>query len=691
MKNEIGQWGIPHKHLIMITGSRTITHAEYFFDNDPGNGNGIPIAQSNGEINTDIDTSGLTSGIHKLFVRMKDSENNWGQARQYAFEVFDASGQGLIADAECYTDTDPGIGEGRTLSPSDGNFDETEEDLEGEINTDELSLGSHTVYIRAQKSDGSWTRPPQSVTIEVLDPLASPNPESPDNNGSISESNAVFSWSSLQNAVSYEFFLDNNADFGSPEISETGLLSPSYTLSMQPENGVYYWKVRAKISDSIYTQWSVPRTVNLDIPDIEPGDVNGDGTVDLKDAIISLQIVAGMSPDNVKLAADINNDKKIGVEEAICILRKIGIYDFYLKLAQHYSPIIYQHVDTYGEHSLGGISDIILNFDFDSTWSGDVKWENLADYSKQIQAKATVYYAVVESEHYWFIYYAVYHPRDWSNLSEWYTMHENDMEAVSFMILKGNDNIGKPVAALSMSHNVWLEYPVEAYLTPINLDGRKDAGVTFIKNKSAVNFVNNGYYPRIFIQSRGHGIFMDENSNPCLNAGNAMGINRWDETGFPSALGFYYGTGLVYYADRNNEGYSFSNIWDKLIDSGGEQSGPADNYPLRWVNYQLTSIDQLWEKRTWITENKIGKEWMYTDDKNGFDAFYGPSPGDNEAHPPWSMPSKRVGIDVVGFCPPDGTVSLPGEIFYDPLSAYPKHFEGLVIPINEDYLYNPYD
>lgn len=34
-------------------------------------------------------------------------------------------------------------------------------------------------------------------------------------------------------------------------------------------------------------------------------------------------------------------------------------------LAKHYSPIIYQHVDTVGDDSAGGKSDLILPFNYD--------------------------------------------------------------------------------------------------------------------------------------------------------------------------------------------------------------------------------------------------------------------------------------------------------------------------------------
>jgi len=53
-----------------------------------------------------------------------------------------------------------------------------------------------------------------------------------------------------------------------------------------------------------------------------PGDVNGLGSVDLTDAIAGLQVLAGLSPPNVKVGADVNGNNKIGLEEVIYILQK---------------------------------------------------------------------------------------------------------------------------------------------------------------------------------------------------------------------------------------------------------------------------------------------------------------------------------------------------------------------------------
>ena len=47
------------------------------------------------------------------------------------------------------------------------------------------------------------------------------------------------------------------------------------------------------------------------------GDVDGDGDVDLGDAILALKVVAGLSPDGINLNADVNGDGRIGLAEVI--------------------------------------------------------------------------------------------------------------------------------------------------------------------------------------------------------------------------------------------------------------------------------------------------------------------------------------------------------------------------------------
>ena len=54
-----------------------------------------------------------------------------------------------------------------------------------------------------------------------------------------------------------------------------------------------------------------------------PGDINGDGEVDLQDAIYGLRICAGIA-DSANMDADVNEDGKIGLAEVIYILEQVA-------------------------------------------------------------------------------------------------------------------------------------------------------------------------------------------------------------------------------------------------------------------------------------------------------------------------------------------------------------------------------
>ena len=65
------------------------------------------------------------------------------------------------------------------------------------------------------------------------------------------------------------------------------------------------------------------KTVIYIIP--EKGDITGDGRADLSDAILILQIIAGITPDkSVYIVADVNSDNKIHLPDVIYILQKVA-------------------------------------------------------------------------------------------------------------------------------------------------------------------------------------------------------------------------------------------------------------------------------------------------------------------------------------------------------------------------------
>lgn len=59
---------------------------------------------------------------------------------------------------------------------------------------------------------------------------------------------------------------------------------------------------------------------------ISMGDVNGDGSVNLKDVISALRVVTGQTVTSIYLEADADGDGHIGTAEAIMALRKLSGY-----------------------------------------------------------------------------------------------------------------------------------------------------------------------------------------------------------------------------------------------------------------------------------------------------------------------------------------------------------------------------
>jgi len=56
---------------------------------------------------------------------------------------------------------------------------------------------------------------------------------------------------------------------------------------------------------------------------VELGDINGDGSIDLKDVIVGLQVLTDSDPTGVTTASDVNDDAKVGLEEVIFDLIRV--------------------------------------------------------------------------------------------------------------------------------------------------------------------------------------------------------------------------------------------------------------------------------------------------------------------------------------------------------------------------------
>ncbi len=140
-----------------------VSQAEYFWDNDPGAGNGTAVLASDGSFNsvfeqltkTGVATPG--NGLHKLSVRIKDNTGAWGPVFTNVVNVQQNTPSNIISisQAEYFWDTDPGAGNGTTVLAADGNFDSTYEQLT-KTGIALPSNGLHVFNIRIKDNTGAW-------------------------------------------------------------------------------------------------------------------------------------------------------------------------------------------------------------------------------------------------------------------------------------------------------------------------------------------------------------------------------------------------------------------------------------------------------------------------------------------------------------------------------------------------------
>ena len=120
---------------VSVLAQGQVSSAEYFWDTDPGNGNGISMVAFDGNFDEAIETALKNSittptqgGVHLFQVRVKDENGNWGPTFKRAIAIEDSPRDMKITQAEYFWGlTDPGAGNGTPMVAFDGAFDEAVE------------------------------------------------------------------------------------------------------------------------------------------------------------------------------------------------------------------------------------------------------------------------------------------------------------------------------------------------------------------------------------------------------------------------------------------------------------------------------------------------------------------------------------------------------------------------------------
>ncbi len=163
VRNDNDEWSMYtyktfRKSDVPVTNTADIVEAEYFFDTDPGLGNGTSIDVvdvASLDENFSIPTLGLSIGTHRMFIRVKNNDNRWSLYANKTFRVSDIPDTNTsdIVEAEYFYDTDPGIGSGVNVDVND--VASLNEDLI--IPTSSLTIGTHRLFMRVKNSANRWS------------------------------------------------------------------------------------------------------------------------------------------------------------------------------------------------------------------------------------------------------------------------------------------------------------------------------------------------------------------------------------------------------------------------------------------------------------------------------------------------------------------------------------------------------
>lgn len=173
VKGANGYWSnvfrtVLHVNAALNARQVKVAQCEYFWDNDPGEGNATPLLAADGSFTDALEEvvgndNAITPGAHRLFVRVKGADNAWSGLFTQVVQV----NAPLVARAvnvqqgEFFYDSDPGEGNATPLIAFDGDWNDALE--QGMTSTASPAVGDHLLYIRVRASDGTWSNEYKTV------------------------------------------------------------------------------------------------------------------------------------------------------------------------------------------------------------------------------------------------------------------------------------------------------------------------------------------------------------------------------------------------------------------------------------------------------------------------------------------------------------------------------------------------
>ncbi|TVT38430.1 T9SS type A sorting domain-containing protein [Hymenobacter setariae] len=138
---------------------------EYYFDTDPGLGQGTAVALPATPATTltnlpfTVSLAPLSAGFHTLFVRSRAGTNKWSQTyRQILYKepVTSTTPVPALAGAEYFVDADPGYGAGKAVAMAGGGTNAA--GVAFTVSLTGVAPGFHALSVRSKDAQGRWSQ-----------------------------------------------------------------------------------------------------------------------------------------------------------------------------------------------------------------------------------------------------------------------------------------------------------------------------------------------------------------------------------------------------------------------------------------------------------------------------------------------------------------------------------------------------
>ena len=153
-----GKWSLSERRTLFIQSvhvSTALSNAEYFYDNDPGVGNGTAISVGVGDslLFAGTFSTALAPGFHFMYVRARSVDGVWSLTERRMFFITTPHSSANLSAAEYFIDSDPGVGNGSSLTVTGGDSIL----FAGAIPSGALTPGFHFLYIRSKDLQNTWS------------------------------------------------------------------------------------------------------------------------------------------------------------------------------------------------------------------------------------------------------------------------------------------------------------------------------------------------------------------------------------------------------------------------------------------------------------------------------------------------------------------------------------------------------